>query len=136
MKAFPKIYVKYIIKSPVIFYAFLAIGVIGFVVMSVSVKLDVTKRYETYFDNNRIIINEELADIDMLYVYKSLNDRVHSFPVSELYHVDDYTIIYVENYDDIIKNSLLGIVKIEIITGQENLLKTIFLRAGNKDEDN
>ena len=134
-QTFSKIYVKYIIKSSAIFYTFLAIGIIGFLIMSMSLKLDVTKKYEAYFDNNRIIINETLDNIDSLYVYKTLNDKVYFFYVRELIYDEQYTILYLENDNENVKNNLLGIVKIELITGQESLLKTIFVKAGNKDDD-
>ena len=123
------------IKSSVLFYAFLAIGIIGFLTMTISLKLDIIKKYEAYFDNNKIVINENLNNIDSLYVYKSLNEKVYSFFVKELNHVEQYTVLYVSNENEDIKNNLLGVVNLEIVTGKKSLFELIYIQAGKKRDE-
>ena len=135
LQTFSRLYVKYIIKSKVLFYVFLVAGIIGFLVMTVSLKLDIVTKYEAYFDNNKIVINENLDNIDSLYIYKSLNEKVYSFTVSELNHVEQYTVIYINNENENIKNNLLGVVKLEIVTGQQSLFELIYMRAGKKRDE-
>jgi hypothetical protein len=135
MEKVSRLYIKYIIKSKVIFCAFLAVGIIGFLFMTMSLKLDLVKRYEAYFDNNKIVIQEELDDIDFLYAYKSLNERVYLFDVREIERVEQYTIIYVENEDENIKKNLLGIVRLEMVTGETSLFDLIYIRAGKKRDE-
>ena len=134
-KPLSRLYIKYIIKSKIVFYAFLAAGIVGFLVMILSIKLDIVTKYEAYFDSNKIVINEELDNIDSLYAYRSLNEKVYLFDVREIEYVDDYTILYIDNEDETIKNNLLGIVKLEIVTGKTNLFELIYIRAGKKQDE-
>jgi len=132
LQTFSRLYVKYIIKSKVLFYIFLAVGIIGFLIMTFSLKLDIVTKYEAYFDNNKIVINENLDNIDSLYIYKSLNEKVYFFDVNEIDYVEQYTILYVNNENENIKNNLLGVVKLEIVTGKQSLFELIYIRAGKK----
>jgi hypothetical protein len=132
MNYFSKLYVKYIIKSKVIFCAFLCLSILGFLLMTISLKLDIVTKYEAYFDNNKIVINQSLYNIDTLYIYKSLNEKVYFFDVINTEYIEQYTILYVNNIDERVKNSLLGVVKIEIVTGKQSLFELIYLRAGKK----
>lgn len=132
---FSQLYVKYIIKSKIVFYTFLTIGVIGFLVMTLSLKIDIVTKYEAYFDNNKIVLNEYLDDIESLYTYRNLNEKVYLFDVKEIEHVEEYTIIYVDNEDENIKNNLLGIVRIEIVKDKQSLFELIYIRAGKKIDE-
>jgi len=135
MKTFSKLYAKYIIKSKVIFLAFLAAGIAGFLIMTLSLGVDKVTKYEAYFDNNKIVVNDELGKINSLYAYKSLNEKVYLFDVNGVEHIEQYTVLYVDNEDENIKNSLLGIVKLEIVTGGQSLFELIFLKAGKKEDE-
>jgi hypothetical protein len=67
------------IKTKIAFFVFLLLGVAGFLAMTASLEIDIVQKYEAYFDSNKIVINEDLNGIDSLYVYKSLNEKVHYF---------------------------------------------------------
>lgn len=90
------------------------------------------RKYEAYFDNNKIVLNDDIADIDSLYVYKSLNEKMFSFDINSIERVENHAIIYVKNEDETIKNRLLGIVRLEIVENSQSLFELIFLRAGVK----
>lgn len=132
---FSKIYIKYIIKSKILFCAFLSLGVIGFLVMTLSIKFDIVTKYDAYFDEDKIVINEELDDIDSFYIYRSLNEKVYRFAVRETEHLEQYTILHIDNEDESIKNNLLGIVKLEIVTGEQSLFELIYIKAGDKSDE-
>jgi hypothetical protein len=74
-----------------VFCAFLAFGIIGFLFMTLSLRLEAVTKYEAYFDNNKIVINDELENISSLYAYKSLNEKVYLFEVGEAEHIEQYT---------------------------------------------
>ena len=128
-------YTKYIIKSKIVFCAFLVFGIVGFLAMTLSLKLDMVTKYEAYFDSNKIVINDELENINSLYVYKSLNEKVYLFDVAETEYVEQYTVLYVDNENETAKNHLLGIVRLEIVTGEQSLFELIFVKAGNKEDE-
>ena len=130
-----RIYIKYIMKSKILFCAFLTVGVVGFLAMTLSVKFDIVTKYDAYFDENKVIINEELYDIDSFYIYRSLNEKVYHFSVQEIEHLEQYTILYVDNEDENIKKNLLGNVSLEIVTGEQSLFELIYIKAGDKSDE-
>ena len=103
--------------------------------MTFSLKLDIITKYDAYFDNNKIVVNDNLDNIDSLYVYRTLNEKVYYFPINEIEHPEQYTVIYVKNADDSIKNNLLGVVTLEIVTGKQSLFELIFVKAGKKENE-
>ncbi len=46
-KSFGRAYLKYVIKSPVFFYCFLIVGVGIFLYMTLTIRLDVSRGFET-----------------------------------------------------------------------------------------
>ena len=136
MNSFNKFYIKYILKSGVIFYIFIVIGIVSFTIVTTSFKLELITTYEGNFSNNRIVINENIDDsFNSLYIYKSRNDKVYSFKIIENVYTDGMVILYINNENEEINNLLTGMVKIDIVTGEQSLLKMIFLRAGRKDNE-
>lgn len=134
MKTLSKIYVKYLLKSGVVFYSFLLIGIIGFLLMTLSLKLDMVTTYDAYFAENRIVLNENPnTEIDSLYAYKARNEKVYSFTVTDVEYIDQYMILYIGDTDKSMQNALSGNIKVDIVAERRTLLEVIFVKAGKKD---
>jgi len=135
LKKLSKIYTKYIIKSQILFSFFLIIGTAAFLVMTLTLKIDILTRYNGIFADNRIIVNEILDEtVESVYAYKSRNDRVYSFPVTQVSYVDDYSVLHIDSVDKINPNNLMGGIGIDIITGRVSLFELIFIKAGQRLE--
>ena len=127
-KYFYRFYVKHILKSGVLFFAFLALGLLTFILISLHIKIDITESYSAHFSDNKIIVGENIyGDIEHLYLYKVRNEKVFHCGVSEKTHFENSTIFYI---DENSIGNMSGNVKIDIVTGSESLLKYMFKSIG------
>lgn len=128
MKKFSRFYVKYLIKSSVIFYVFLAIGVALFLYLSLHIKLDVITTYDAQILENNVIINCDCeSSSDVLYLYNDRNEDIYKLQIESITCNKDKTIFTIN--DSI---NLVGDVKAEVVTGKQTLLHKIFVKAGKK----
>ncbi|MDR0641975.1 MAG: hypothetical protein LBG07_05900 [Treponema sp.] len=132
MKAFSGFYVNYIIKNPFIFYAFLFIGAFTFIVLTLTIKINIIETYSAAVEGKTIKLeNSSISDFtfEEAYVYSDRNKEVAHVSISKIDFSNNQTYIYLSESDSI---KLLGFdkVNIDIVVGQRTLLETIFVRAG------
>lgn len=110
------------------------IGVTIFIVTTVSFELDVIIIYDAYFSENRIVINDIITiSTDYIYAYKSLNDKVYIYTITDIEYFDNQTIFYLSETDLNEHGTLLGNIKVDIANGKQTLFELIFIKAGKKD---
>lgn len=119
-------YVKYVIKTPFVFYSFLFIGVVLFFALSMSVHLDIVQSTKAEIIEQKVVLDGEyeLAS-DKLYLYNDKNDHIYKLEIISWEKEDGNTVCAVQN-----NMQLSGWMNADIITGSQTLLKRIFLRAG------
>ncbi len=134
MERFSKFYIKYIVKSSVVFYTVIAVFIFVFIFISLTIKVDRVTMYPASFSNDRVIINDILkTPVDHIYMYKTQNEKVYFLPAFGMEEIEQYTVIYIntEGNDDI--HTISGIVSVDIVTDKYSLLELIFIKAGQKD---
>ncbi|MDD4297167.1 MAG: hypothetical protein PHC69_09445 [Ruminiclostridium sp.] len=130
MKHFQRLYVKSLIKNPALFYVFLGVFVAVFLSSSLSLKLDIVRSYPseasgcliTIFTDDNVKINDT-----RVYLYKNRNERIYKTEIDSYENSEGKTILkLVKNVD----SDISGDVTVDIIIGQQSLLKRIFVKAG------
>lgn len=128
MSNFSRLYVKYLIKTPVIFFLFLFTGVALFLYLTLHVNLDVTESYEAFIVEDIVTIpGEHEVDSDTIYLYNDRNEVVYQTEIENAIIQDGNTVIDVENSYD-----LSGEIYVDIVVGEETLLERIFVKAGKR----
>jgi len=128
MKNFQRLYVKYLIKNPALFYGFIALFLAVFIGMSLTIKLDVVKSYPAKLTGNMIIV--EKSDVtstsyDCIYYYTNRNEKIYKAKVAGSFFDGGSLII------NLIKNEeTVGDITIDLIVGKQTLLERIFVKAG------
>ena len=126
MGKFSRLYVKYIIKTPVVFNLFLLTGVLLFLYFSLNLKLDVIQNTDADIENNRVTVEGKYtAQSDMLYLYNDRNEKVYKYRIEQIDYEKNQTVFVVNNSD-----GLSGKIQAEIVIGSQTLLERIFIRAG------
>lgn len=128
MKRKQDMYTRYVIKSIVSFIIFLFVGVILFLFLSLTIEIETVKTYKGYYDENKVIINEkiddELYELDEVYVYKSRGKKLYKFTVAEKTYIDEYTMLDLES-EKTVDAVLDGNISIDVITERNSLLSII-----------
>jgi len=123
---FQRLYVKYLIKSPILFYSFLLVGVLLFCVLSVSTKLDVKETFSATYNDNKVTISGEYRPLSkVIYIYSDRNDKIHKLEYDDIRIEDGETIVTIKEDIEIAKD-----INIDIIVEQQTLLERIFVKAG------
>lgn len=125
-KKFAAWYVKYMVKSPFVFYSFLLAGIVLFVTLSTGVRLDIVQSVKAEVLEQRVILSGEYDLVsDKLYLYSDKNDHVYKLNVKSWEKDDGSTVCTVEN-----DMNLRGWMNADVVIGSQTLLKRIFVRAG------
>ena len=132
MNRLSKFYIKYIISNSFIFYAFLLIGVLVFIILTLTIKINITETYSATVEEGRIKLENNLGSdytFEEAYVYRDRNEEVVHISISKIDFLNNQTYIFLSETDSI---KLLGFdqVNIDIVVGQKSLFETIFVRAG------
>lgn len=126
MKKFSRLYVKYIVKTPVIFYLFLIIGIVLFLYFSLGLKLDVVQSVKANIEDNRfIVVGEYETQSDMIYLYNDRNEKIYKLKIQQIERIDGQTIFVINN-----SVGLSGDIQADIVTGSQTLFERIFIKAG------
>lgn len=125
-----QLYVKFIIKTPFLYFSFLGFFVAVFIFMSLWIKIDIVKTYSAYISGSHLIVNHENISLDKnkIYIYKNKNEKVYKANIEEYVTDCEY------NLNTDFAGILEGSVTIDIVTGQRTLLECIFVKAGNNYE--
>lgn len=126
MMNWSNLYVKYLIKNPLIFYLFLLIGAALFLFMTISLKLDVTQTTECKISGNTITISGEIKPVsEVIYLYTDRNDKIHKLTIESVLSQNGQTVIVFTNIAGLSRE-----MKMDFVIAQQTLFERIFLEAG------
>lgn len=121
-RSFSQLYVKYIIKTPILFYAFLSFGILIFLYFCLTLKLDNVESAEAEIKNNYVIIDGEYTVCsNVIYLYYDRNEVIYKYFIGSQDNSDEQTIIEVNN-----NNNLSGKINVDIVVGKQTLFERIF----------
>lgn len=128
-RRFEQVYIKYGVKSSLLFYTYLGVFVGIFFITALKIRLEEHQAYTAEINGNKIEIpcssSLNLLD-DRIYLYTDRNSEVLRLNVKSTEYRDGIMyIVLSENRDDITGN-----VTVEIISGKSTLLRKIFMKAG------
>lgn len=128
---FERKYLKYIVKSPILFWAYMGIFLIFFLLMTTHLKLEVRNAYDAEIVGGEISILTE-SEIEFLdrkiYTYKDKNQKVTLFKVASSEYKEGVMYIYL--CED--QTQLSGEIVVELISGKVSLFNSILLKAGTR----
>lgn len=123
---FTRWYVKYVIKTPLVFYSFLSGGIVLFLILSLGLKIDTMQSVEACVSGREVVLGGEHNLLsDELYLYRSRNDEVFRLRIESWEQTGGNTVCVVED-----AGGLSGNMSADIVTGAGTLLERIFVRAG------
>ena len=128
-RRFEQVYIKYGVKSSLLFYTYLGVFVGIFFIAALKIRLEEHQAYTAEINGNKIEIPcssaLNLLD-DRIYLYTDRNSKVLRLNVESTEYMDGVMyIVLSENRDDI-----KGNMTVEIISGKSTLLRKIFMKAG------
>ena len=128
-RKFERIYLKYVVKSPLLFYAYLGVFISIFMIAASNLQLEERQAYEAEIYGDKIEIPCDSAlDLwnDKIYLYKDRNQEVLHLDVEEAEYRDGVMCILLSQS----REDVTGRVTVEIISEKSTLLQKIFLKAG------
>lgn len=128
-RKYEQVYIKYGVKSSLLFYAYLGVFIGIFFIVAFKIRLEEHQAYTAEINGNKIEIPcssaLNLLD-DRIYLYSDRNLEVLRLNVEDTEYRDGVMyIVLSEN-----KNNITGNVTVEIISGKSTLLRKIFMKAG------
>jgi hypothetical protein len=129
MKRLEMLYLKYIVKSAALFYAFLLLFVGILLFAALTVKLDVLASFPASLEGDAVIIrgvDRFALHGDQIYYYNKRNDEVQRAEITQVAFGDEQTDIYLHRNEE----ELSGEITFEVVVGEQTLLARIFGKAG------
>ena len=129
MKRMEHLYVRFIVKFPVVFYMFLFFFFGVFIFTTYSVKLDSFQSYQATLEGNKIFIRDAAGVIPVkkyIYIYKDRSMRVYKANYSSLTLEDGIVKLTLDNSN----LDISGQIMIDLIVDEQTLLERIFIRVG------
>lgn len=121
---------KYVIKSPFLFYAFWIGGIILFLAMTLNTKIAVTKTFEVQVINDTVVLDRIQGEVgEIVYLYTDRNERVYKVAVHEKKDSEGKTVLVLKNGQPDVPE---GRMKADIVVGEDSLLRRVFLKAGRE----
>lgn len=136
MKKFEIFYVKYIIKSKIFFLGFIVSFLAVFLIGTMTIRVSVVESCVGELDSDGLymecedIENMEDIHIDRLYIYQNRNEKMYQAKVKEIHERQDG--VYLE-IDENFEGEIEGKVSVDIVCGEQSLLKRIFVKAGRAE---
>ena len=130
-KKFEQRYLKYVVKSPLLFTFYMAVFVTVFLIMTNSLQLEVRKSYVAQIFDNEVHIAAEMPLVmldDKIYAYTDKNREVFIFLVASTDYKDGTANLILSESQE----KITGAATVEIISEQNTLFETIFTKAGTK----
>lgn len=128
MKKFSRLYVKYIIKSPIVYYSFLLIGIVLFLYFSLNFKLDIVQSVNANIEDNSFTVEGEYkTSSDTIYLYRDRNEKIYRLKIDQIEYIDNKTIFIINNSIE-----LSGEIHADIVIGSQTLFERIFIKAGKR----
>ncbi len=146
-RRFSNWYVKYIIKHPFAFYAFLVIGILLFIILSLNIKIDIIETESAAVQivseeagGTRLIINDEIELCSStIYLYEDRNIEIMKNSVRSVHYDNGKTILVLDSGINIYESytvgnesllKLVGNMNVDVVVGKQSLLKLIFVKVG------
>lgn len=130
-RSFSQAYVKYIVKTPILFYAFLSIGIGIFLYMTLSIQMDVRVTYEAKYEKGDIVFfSSKPVEWEKIYIYKDRNEKVYSVSVDSAVFEDNTATLHIKEADNSAFKELSGDVYVDVTKTTESLFERIFKKAG------
>ena len=129
MSTFQKRYLKYVIKSPLAFYSFLALGMLLFVCMAFMIKLDVIESHSANLSGNTVTLAGTADPVSStVYLYQDRSEKVYKLTVEKIEHQNGCTIFII---DGIQAAFLPREITIDIVVQRQTLFLRIFAKGGS-----
>lgn len=125
--------IKYLVKSPLIYYSFLVLFIAVFLYVSLTLNIDIRKSFLANMSCNEISIKTEKkihSEDDIIYIYKNRNEKIISQSILDSKYSNGTMYFYIDENEQ----ALSGNVTIEIKTGEQSLFAKIFLKAGTDEK--
>ena len=123
---FQHMYVKYIIKSPVIFLSFLIVGIFLLSFISVNLKLNIMKQVEVEVTGSKVLFDDTYQTVsNTVYLYSDRNEEIFKFEAEELSEENGNTVMIINN-----EANLSGKMNAEIVVGTQTLFEKILVNIG------
>jgi len=130
MNKYGRIYMKYVIKSPFLFYAFWIGGIILFLAMTLNTKIAVMKTFEVQVVNDTVVLDGIQGEVgEIVYLYTDRNERVYKAAVYEKRDTLENTVLILEDGQPDMPE---GRMKADIVIGEDSLLRRVFMKAGRE----
>lgn len=123
---FQRMYVKYIIKSPIIFLSFLVVGISLLSFISVNLKLNIMKQVEVEVIGSKVLFDDTYQTVsNTVYLYSDRNEEIFKFEAEELSEENGNTVMIINN-----EANLSGKMNAEIVVGTQTLFEKILVNIG------
>lgn len=132
-------YIRLITSSPRLFITFVLFGVVLFLFLTLTTRIDVIKTYsaEVFSVESEIALSIKASDIPVgsAYIYSNKNEAVFSVFIENVESIKDNVILHFSNDErDIIQFLSTQNIYIDIPQGKETLLYRIFVKGGKGRE--
>jgi hypothetical protein len=118
------------VKTPMLFFAFIFFFAVLFIFMTLSLKLDIISTSDGFItENSLLVFLREPVDVPVnrVYVYTDRNNKVYNVPVD--YAGSDNGVLFLLIHENDIPENISGNVQVDLITGQHSLLERIFKKS-------
>lgn len=128
-RRFGQLYIRYVVKSSWLFYAYLGVFTGIFLFAATKLQLEERKAYEGEIQGCSIRIRSDSEPEllgDRIYLYTDKNQEVQPFSVRQTQYRDG--VMHIVLYEE--QNHVQGKVTVETVSGKNTLFKKIFAKAG------
>lgn len=123
---FSMLYIKYTVKTPIVFYVFLTAGIVLFLYMTLNLSLDVTQSFDAEVSEDKVTFDcgyEIVSNI--IYLYTDRNEKIYKYNFTAIEVENGITVLLINNAD-----ALSGNYKADIVVGKQSLFERIFISGG------
>ena len=127
-KRWQYLFVKYIIKSPILYYGYLIFFLFFIIFVANYIKLDVRETLPGVLMDNQIILDKRIKSPidDEIFIYKDKSQSVWKEKVLNVNTKNGQTYLTMQNK----ANKLSGNVTVEFVTEKRTLIHILFIKVG------
>ena len=127
-KRWQYLFVKYIIKSPILYYGYLIFFLIFIIFVANYIKLDVRETLPGVLMDNQIILDKRIKSPidDEIFIYKDKKPECMERESFECKYKNGQTYLTMQNK----ANKLSGNVTVEFVTEKRTLIHILFIKVG------
>lgn len=114
MTRFVRLYLKWFVKTHILYVLVIVIGLSSFVCLAVNTKVAVIETFEGIYADDRLIINQVVDyPIAKAYAYQDRSDKVTSYTVLSIEHIDDsYTVLFIDKSKE--QEPFEGVISVDV----------------------